>query len=173
MKPILACVLLLASLPLAAQASLSPQATLPEADGSLTNGEYQFSQTFRRVTLNASLGEDNNIYLAISTPTTGWAAIGTNSLRMDGARIYMAIGGEKPLLSVQAGSGNTHRDAAGDPRIKWAAKTSAAGTIFELVLPREVAADGNALNLIWAYSKTTNLRVRHDDRGSLTLELKP
>jgi hypothetical protein len=150
----------LASMALAAQQiSIVPDTATPKADGSVAAGEYQASAKAGQATVQASLGSDGLLYLAFSAPTKGWVALGTNSLRMDGASMYMGFDAGTPQFTEQTGSGHSH-------------KTSGAETTLELVLPAEAAVSGGKLKLIWAYGRNADFRSPHAARGSLEIAVK-
>jgi hypothetical protein len=163
----------LASMALAAQQiSIVPDTATPKADGSVAAGEYQASAKAGQATVQASLGSDGLLYLAFSAPTKGWVALGTNSLRMDGASMYMGFDAGTPQFTEQTGSGHSHKPSSGQTAKAWAVKTSGAETTLELVLPAEAAVSGGKLKLIWAYGRNADFRSPHAARGSLEIAVK-
>lgn len=176
MKKIVSLVVAIAlvSVALFAQtAALSKTANKPVADGIISAGEYPWSQALRGGgTVYASLGKDNTLYLALSYPTAGWVGIGTGTGRMDGSRITMAsdVAGAKKYAEV-VGMGHSVSPAADSILTAKAVMTKAGTTVLEEALPLAKAGAGAKLQVIVAWSDSTDFGSRHSMRGSLSIPL--
>jgi len=93
---------------------LAPSASVPSADGSLGSSEYSHSALYGEMTFAASLSSDGKtLYVGLSAPTTGWAAVGLGSLKMNGA--FMVLGYDdkgNAVISEETGKGHGHKPNA-------------------------------------------------------------
>lgn len=157
---------------LGAQGRLTPTSSLPVPDGSVSDGEYQFSSDQSGMSLGASLGSEGKLYLSIRAKTAGWVALGVGSQRMDGSRLFLAYDtGAKQVFNEQLGTGHFHKDLA-DPIVeKWAVKADGGFTTLELVMGAGSAVAEGKLGLLFAYSGSTSYMLPHKARGSLSLTI--
>ena len=156
-----------------AQATLTKSSSLPSVDGVIGASEYQYSGTANGIKINATLGSDDTLYLAVEAPSSGWAAVGIGGLVMNGSRLFLgATQDGKPAFLEQTGVGHSHTDATKNVTKKWAVKTSGEDTVLELSLPASAAITKGQLKAIFAYSKTASFTVRHSARGSLSFTIK-
>jgi len=156
-----------------AQASLSPSASLPKLDGVIGSGEYAYNTAINGIELGATLGTDGMLYLAVQAPTSGWVAVGTGGLVMNGSRLYFgAIQDGKPAFAEMAGAGHGAVPAKTAVVKKWAVASSGGKTTLELVLPSGDAVWKGSVNSIFAYSMAPDFRTRHSAKGSISYEIK-
>src|SRR5512142_2749807 len=95
-----------------AQASLSKSSNLPSVDGSFGASEYQFKTSVSGMTVGATLGSDDLLYLAIQAPAEGWDGLGVGGLVMNGSRLFLgAVQNGKPALIEKTGKGHFYVDA--------------------------------------------------------------
>ncbi len=169
-KMLLAAGALILAASLTAQGQLKKSDKLPNLDGTVTPGEYQYSTTVSGMTIGATLGSDGKLYLSIGAKTSGWVALGVGGLRMDGSRLFLAYdSGSKRDFTEQLGAGHSHSDAAAKVVEKWAVKNAGGITTLELALPAEAAMSGGELDLLYSYSNSTSYMSRHAARGSMSL----
>ena len=155
-----------------AQASISASSSIPVPDGVVNDGEYQFNTTVSGMTIGATLGSDDMVYLSIQAKTAGWVALGVGGLVMNGSRLFLAYDtGSKQVFSEQLGAGHSHRDASDDVVAKWAVKLADGTTTLELVLPASAAIAKGKLDILYAFSDTT-LFGHHRARGSTSLSVQ-
>ncbi len=156
-----AAAVLAAASPLAAQ-GLAPSPKTPAADGTVSPGEYSYTSVQKDMTLHLSLSADGGtLYAALEAPTTGWAAVGLGSLRMDGA--FMILGYDAAgtaAVSEETGSGRRHTPNPTRMLTARAVREIAGKTVLEFALPAAPHAVGSSLKLILAYG-------RRDDFSSL------
>jgi hypothetical protein len=155
---------------LGAQGKLAPSSSLPVPDGMVAANEYQFNTDVSSMSVGATLGTDEKLYLSIQAKTSGWVALGVGGSRMDGSRLFLAYDtGSKQVFNEQRGTGHSHRDLADAVVEKWSVKASNGTTTLELVLPASAAVVDGKLSLLFAYSGSTSYAMPHKARGSLSL----
>jgi hypothetical protein len=160
------------ALSLSAQASLTKTDKLPTVDGSITSGEYQYEGNFSGMKILATLGTDDNLYLAIEAPTSGWVALGVGGRVMNGSRLFLgAMQGGKPAFIEKLGRGHFYVDAKDLVVKKWAVTSAGESSILELVLPASAAVWKGQINLVFAYAGSPDFTVRHKARGSTSLTI--
>ena len=156
-----------------AQATLTKSSSLPSVDGVIGASEYQYSGTVNGIKINATLGTDDTLYLAVEAPASGWAAVGVGGLVMNGSRLFLgATQDGKPVFLEQTGVGHSHTDATKNVTKKWAVKTKGEDTILEVSLPASEAVKNGQINVILAYSKAPSFTARHAARASISLTVK-
>lgn len=156
-----------------AQASLTKSAKLPTVDGSFGAAEYQFKTTVSGMTIGATLGSDDLLYLAVQAPTEGWAALGVGGLVMNGSRLFLgAIQDGKSAFIEKTGKGHFYVDAPSLVVKKWVVKTSGGSTVLELSLPSSAAINNGKLDLLFAYARVPSFVTQHAARGSLSIAIK-
>ena len=161
---------LVVSVSIQAQASLSASSNLPKSDGVLAANEYQYNTSVSGMAIGATLGSDGMLYLSIQAKTAGWVALGVGGRVMNGSRLFIAYDAQpKPVFTEQKGIGHSHVDAADSVITAWSVKQADGVTTLELVLPAKVAVVSGNLDLLFAYSDTTAITMHHKARGSLSL----
>jgi len=166
-------VALLATALFAAPEVIAPSDKLPTIDGSVASGEYTWTKKIGSATISYSVGSDGLSYLAISAPTKGWVALGFGSDRMNNALIAMAYDdGAKPFFVEQKGAGHGHSDVSTPSVQKWSVKNDNGTTTLEISFDSKLATVGDQIKLIFAFGRDTNLKNRHQERGSLTFSVK-
>jgi hypothetical protein len=152
-----------------AQATLTKSSSLPSIDGVIGPSEYQYSGTDRGITLYATLGSDDTLYLAVEAPTSGWVAVGLGGLVMNGSRLFLgATQDGKPAFLEKTGIGHFYTDAK-NPIVKnWAVKTAGENTVLELSLPASAVLANGQIKAIFAYAKVPNFTTRHAAHASIT-----
>lgn len=164
---------IIAAVEASAQASLSASASLPKIDGTIASGEYAYNTTINGMKVGATLGTDGMLYLAIQAPTSGWVAVGTGGLIMNGSRLYFgAIQNGKPAFAEMTGAGHGAVPAKTTVVKKWAVASAGGSTTLELVLPSSDAIWKGQVNSIIAYAGAPDFRVRHREQGSITYAIK-
>jgi hypothetical protein len=164
---------IIAAVEASAQASLSASAALPKIDGSIASSEYAYNTTINGMKLGATLGTDGMLYLAIQAPTSGWVAVGTGGLIMNGSRLYFgAIQDGKPAFAEMTGAGHGAVPAKTAVVKKWAVASAGGATTLELVLPSSDAIWKGQVNSIIAYSNAPDFRMRHREQGSISYTIK-
>jgi hypothetical protein len=157
-----------------AQASLKKSSSLPKIDGVVGASEYQYSDTLNvGIKVFATLGSDDNLYLAVEAPTSGWVAAGVGGLVMNGSRLFLgAVQDGKSAFLEKSGVGHFYADAKQLVVEKWAVSSSGGDTVMELVIPSSAAAWKGQINTIWAYSNSPDFTVRHKVHASLSFTLQ-
>jgi hypothetical protein len=155
------------------QPALTPSDSIPVPDGVVRAGEYQYSAVNSGMTLGATLGSDDKLYLSIQAATEGWVALGIGGTLMNDSRLFLAYDtGSKQVFNEQLGAGHTHGDVA-DPLVsKWAVREAGGATTLELALPASVAIADGKLELLFAYADTTSYAAHHKARGSLIIPVQ-
>ena len=157
----------------AAPEAIAPSDKLPSIDGSVATGEYTWTKKMGNATISFSVGSDGLAYLAISAPTNGWVALGFGSDRMNNALIAMAYDdGKQPFFVEQKGAGHGHSDVSTPSVQKWSVKNDNGTTTLEISFDSKLATVGDQIKLIFAFGRDTNLKNRHQERGSLTFSVK-
>jgi hypothetical protein len=155
-----------------AQATLTKSSSLPTVDGVITDSEYQYSGTSAGLKIYATLGSDDNLYLAVEAPTSGWVAAGVGGLVMNGSHLFMgATQDGKPALVEKAGIGHFYTDAKTLVAKKWAVKTVGTDTVLELCIPLSAAISKGQVNAIFAYAKVPSFTTRHAAHASLSFTI--
>jgi hypothetical protein len=158
---------------LSAQASLTKTDKLPTVDGSVASGEYQYESSSGGMKILATLGADDNLYLAIEAPTSGYAALGVGGRVMNGSRLFLgAVQGGKPAFIEKLGRGHFYADAKDLVVKKWSVTSSGSSSTLELVLPASAAVWKGQVSLIFAYSSSPDFTTRHKAKGSVALTIK-
>ncbi len=115
------------------------------------------------MTVHLSLSADwKTLYAALEAPTTGWAAIGLGSLKMDGAFLvlgYDAAG--TPAVREDTGRGRTHAPNPDRVLTAQAVRETGGRTILEIALPAAPHAAGSSLKLILAYGRRDDFISLH------------
>lgn len=143
---------------------------MPVLDGTLGQGEYATSQTKNGITVAGTLSADkSSIYVAVSSQTAGWVALGLGSLKMNGAFMVMAFDDAgKPSVFYELGAGHSHAPATASD-IKTAVKETAGTTILEVAVPAAAYVKDGSLQLIAAFGTKDNIRTMHAGRMATTL----
>jgi hypothetical protein len=164
---------IIAAVEASAQASLTASATLPKVDGTIGSGEYAYESTIKGMKVGATLGTDGMLYLAVQAPTSGWVAVGTGGLIMNGSRLFFgAVQDGKPSFSEMAGAGHGAVPAKSQVVKKWAVASAGGATTLELVLASTDAVWKGSVNSILAYSVVPDFRARHKVYGSVSYTIK-
>lgn len=161
-----------AAVGLSAQTSLTKTDKLPTVDGSLASGEYQYESSAGGMKVFATLGTDDNLYLAIQAPTSGYVGLGVGGRVMNGSRLFFgAVRDGKPAFIEKLGRGHFYVDAKDLVVKKWAVTSSGSSSTLELVLPASAAVWKGQVNFIFAYSSSPDFTSRHKAKGSATLTI--
>jgi hypothetical protein len=170
---LMAIVALVLTMSLSAQASLSKSASLPSIDGALGASEYQFASSSNGMKIAATLGSDDNLYLAVEAPSAGWAGLGVGGLVMNGSRLFLgAVQDGKPAFIEKAGVGHFYGDAKTLVVKKWAIKSAGGVTTLELSLPASAAVWKGQINATFAFSGSPSFSARHSAYGRVTFAVK-
>jgi hypothetical protein len=152
-----------------AQAALSKSSSLPNVDGSFNASEYQYNGSVNGMKVGATLGSDDQLYLAVEGPSSGWVAAGVGGLVMNSSRLFFgATQDGKPAFQEKLGKGHFYTEAKDLVVKKWAVKTAGEDTVLELVLPASAALWKGKINAIFAYSKSPKFDSRHSKYGSVS-----
>lgn len=161
------CFMLLAAVGAAAQ---SP----PTADGVVTPGEYTIEKVDGAIHLYASF-DSEKIHLAVTGRTTGWVAIGVDSLRMNGAKIFMGYFADgKQYFTSQIGVYHRHHETTDFSALAHAVGESNGTTTLEIVLDRRsyLEPGQTTLDIIYAMGRTDSFQQYHAQRGATTLNVE-
>lgn len=143
----------------------------PTVDGSIGPGEYSLEKQDGALRLYASFDEET-IYLAVAGRTKGWVAIGVDSARMDGAKIFMGyFANGEGRFSTQSGVRHSHREASSFSARSHAVRESSDTTTMEIALDRRVLLDPTrtTLEVIYAMGSGDSFGQYHEQRGSTSL----
>ena len=156
-----------------AQATLTKSDSIPTIDGSVGASEYQYSSALTSsITVHATLGSDDSLYLAVEAPTSGWVAIGVGGLVMNGSRLFLgAIQDGKAAFIEKTGIGHFYSDAKELIVKKWAVTTNGNHTVLELSLPSSAALSKGQIKAIFAYSNSPSFTRKHAAHASLALKV--
>lgn len=157
---------------LLAAAGVAAQTT-PTADGVVGQGEYAVEKTEGAIHLYASF-DATKIYLAVTGDTTGWVAIGVDSLRMDGAKIFMGyFANGKQYFTSQVGVRHSHRETSDFSALSHAVGESNGTTTLEIVLDRStyLEAGQTTLDVIYAMGSADSFGQYHTQRGATKLNV--
>ena len=154
-------------------------ANKPVIDGVVKDGEYSYSQDFGQLQLYLNRTADT-LSIAVVGNTKGWVAAGlSESLKMDGATIFMGFVTDDGTVQLkpQAGSGHSHADtekAVSDTIVSSAMKEAAGKTTLEIALkPAGYIKDGQkTLNMIYAMGAQDSFSPRHTLRGAVSVNLQ-
>ena len=157
-----------------ADSTLTNSGANPSVDGTIGASEYQYSSALPPgITLHATLGSDNRLYLAVEAPTSGWVAIGVGGLVMNGSRLFLAaIQDGKPAFIEKTGIGHFYTDAKQLVVEKWSVATKGNDTVLELSIPASAAISKGQIKAICAYSNSPSFTRKHAAHASLTLTVK-
>jgi hypothetical protein len=156
-----------------AQAVLTKGAQPPKVDGVFDAKEYQYTATYQGMTIGASLGSDDMLYLAIQAPTKGWVGLGVGGLVMNNSRLFLgALQDGKPAFTEKLGKGHFYTDAKDLVVKSWSVKTEGDKTTLELSLPSSAAVWQGKVNMIFAYATSPKFESKHAARGSVSLDVK-
>jgi hypothetical protein len=145
----------------------------PVVDGVLETGEYALQNDYGSMQISLSRTADT-LYVGAAGRTQGWVAVGLNSLKMDGATIFMGAVAEDGTVrfSPQAGSAHRHSDvqdkAVSDSVVSYAVKEADGSTILEIALKAgPYIMDGQeSLDIIFAIGSVDTFYAYHSYRGS-------
>ncbi len=167
---IIALVALATSGGLFAQAFLSKSSSLPTVDGVVSASEYQYSTVSANgIKIYATLGSDDNLYIAVEAPTSGWVAAGVGGLVMNGSRLFMgATQDGKPAFIEKTGIGHFYTNAKTLAVEKWAVSTKGEDTTLELRIPASAALYKGKINAIFAYAKVPSFTTKHAAHASIS-----
>lgn len=144
----------------------------PVLDGSVSAGEYAYSETKNGMTVGAALSSDKaTLFLSISAKTQGWVAVGAGSSLMDGA--YMILGfveGGKETVQFELGKGRSHATTGSDG-VKAKVSESGDSTTLEVSMPAAPYLKDGQVQLILAIGATDNTKARHSARAQVTAKL--
>jgi hypothetical protein len=164
---------IIAAVEASAQATLSASETLPKVDGAIGASEYASMTTVNGIKVGATLGTDGMLYLAVQAPTSGWVAVGTGGLIMNGSRLFFgAVKDGKPAFAEMAGAGHGAVPAKTQVVKKWAVASAGGATTLELVLASTDAVWKGSVNSIVAYAAAPDFRMRHKAQGSISYTIK-
>jgi len=153
--------------------TIATSTSVPTVDGVVAAKEYGAVLDLTRVKISMARSADA-LSMAISTPTTGWVAIGLGSSRMADATIligYVADG--KLQLKFQRGSGHGHSDITSDALLASAGKEEGGTTTIELKLKSSafIAKDQKELVGIVAIGNADSFFAMHSFRAPWTAKL--
>ena len=138
----------------------------PVVDGRADPGEYAHSQTLMggKLVLSWQAGPDGGLYLAVSAHTTGWAAVGLGSAKMEGSVIYIgSVGADgTPAFSEDAGRGHGHSPAALKTADQHAVGFDEGWTTVEVHVPADaLPGKGPGIPFIVAYAGSRDITTWH------------
>lgn len=164
--------LLTAAMAFVAAAAVCAQSK-PVADGIVQSGEYSIEKVDGAMRLYASF-DSNRIYIAAVGRTSGWIAVGVDSRRMDGAKIFMGyFANGKETFSTQVGERHRHKETTEFSVLAHAVAESNGVTTIEIVLDRSAYLGPNqtTIDVIYAMGSSDTFRQYHSQRGSTTLNV--
>ena len=165
--------ILAALIGIAGAASALAQST-HSTDGVVQPGEYSIDRVDGPAHIYASF-EADKIRLAIVGETKGWVAIGVDSTRMNGAKIFMGyVDGNGASFTTQVGMRHTHQDSTEFEALSHAVKETGNSTTMELELARSafLSAGQDTLDIIYAVGSGDSFRQYHSFHGTATLPVQ-
>lgn len=158
----------------AAAAPLAPGTAAPQADGVIGAAEYSWQSAVGDMQLWLSLSEDwSTLHVALRAPTSGWAAVGLGSLKMNGA--FMVLGYDdkgKQAVSEQTGVMFSHKENKTNVLLKSAVMEKDGATTLEFALPAAGRLSPGSLKLILAYGRQDNFTSKHAKYAVLEVPFK-
>ena len=148
----------------------------PDIDGIISSGEYSMVIKIKNGYIYLSR-TNQNIYAAIKAETTGWVAMGFNSLKMNSADIIIGyVNKKEKVIKTQKGVGRTHRNFPIPYVIKSAISEKKGYTTLEVALrigekPSDLSLKGATFNMITAYGTKDNLKSYHKFRKPISVKL--
>lgn len=146
----------------------------PTIDGTISDGEYSLAMPFTGMMLYVNWTKDH-VSAAIRANTSGWVGIGTGSLQMNGASIYIGYldANGKPVFAEQTGRFHSHSDAQNPLPVKYAITENNGVTIMEISLPTAdvIPAGATKLLMITAYGRGDNITEHHEFRTPVSIDL--
>jgi len=158
---------------IAGAASALAQST-QSTDGVIQPGEYSIDRIDGPSHIYASF-DDGKIHLAIVGETKGWVAIGVDSKRMNGAKIFMGyVDGNGESFTTQAGVRHSHHDSSEFEALAHAVAQTGNRTTMEIELDRSafLGPGQSALNIIYAVGNNDSFREYHSFHGTTTLAVQ-
>jgi hypothetical protein len=142
-------------------------------DGLVTPGEYSFSYEYKQIKLDLSKTRDS-LYVAVTAQTSGWVAVGFNSMVMNNADIligYMKDG--DALLVEQRGSGHRHSEKALGYVKSFAMNESGRQTTLEVEcdVTKVIRGEKDNLEIILAYGGNDSPKSYHKLRTSVSIKV--
>jgi multisubunit Na+/H+ antiporter MnhF subunit len=157
--------------------SLAVSTGKPVVDGVINANEYSFTQDFGQMKLYLHRTADT-LYVGVVGNTSGWVAVGLDSLKMDASTIFMGyVVDGKAQFKPQVGMGHTHQDTAEkaitDSVISYAMKEDGGKTVLELALKAApyISAGQKELDVIYAIGAAKAFTPYHSFRGSVKVPL--
>jgi hypothetical protein len=156
--------------------TLGVGAAKPLIDGVIKAGEYGYTKDFGQVTLYFQRTSDT-LFIGVVGKTSGWVAVGLDSLKMDSAPIFMGfVLNGKAQFKTQIGSGHTHGDSDAEIAgsvLSSAMKEEGGNTVLELALKSSpyISKDQKELQVIYAMGSADLFTQQHSMRGSLKVPL--
>jgi hypothetical protein len=142
---------------------LVPSALSPQADGTVGAAEYSWQSAMGDMQLWLSVSADSStLHVALRAPTSGWAAVGLGSLKMNGA--FMVLGYDdkaKQAVSEQTGVLFGHKENKTNVLLKSAVLEKDGATTLEFSLPAAGYLSTGSLKMIMAYGKQDNFTSKH------------
>lgn len=146
----------------------------PAADGSVKQGEYSFDKADGPAHIYARF-DSSKVYIAIVGETSGWVAVGLNSTRMHGAKIFMGyVDGKGPSFTTQAGVRHSHSDTSDFAAVLHGVGEANGATTLELILDRSsfIPAGAASLDIIYAMGSSDSFRQFHSFHGTTSLAVE-
>jgi hypothetical protein len=167
-----------------AVASYSQEKTLavggaePVVDGIVTAGEYALQNDYGSMQISLSRSADT-LYVGAVGRTQGWVAVGLNSLKMDGATIFMGAVGEDGGVRFSAQTGSAHRhseakdESVSDSLVSYGVTEADGRTTLEIALKAgSYITDGqSSLDMIYAIGPADTFYASHIYHGSQRVAL--
>lgn len=149
----------------------------PNIDGRVTKSEYSLSIDIKDGKIFLSRN-NNNLFAAIKAKTSGWVAMGFNSLKMNNADIIIGyVDSHNKIIKTQKGAGRKHKDSYIPYLLKSAIHEKDGSTTLEVEL--KIGNNVNALpinnetfNMITAYGSKDDLKSYHRFRKVITINIK-
>jgi hypothetical protein len=156
--------------------SLGVGAVKPLVDGVINAKEYGYTKDFGQMTLYFQRTSDT-LFIGVVGKTSGWVAVGLDSLKMDSAPIFMGfVLNGKAQFKTQIGSGHTHRDSDAEIAasvLSSAMKEEGGNTVLELELKSSpyISKDQKELAVIYAMGAPDVFTQQHSFRGAMKVPL--
>lgn len=148
--------------------------SMDSTDGVIQPGEYSIDRVDGPAHIYARF-EADKIRLAIVGETKGWVAIGVDSKRMNGAKIFMGyVDGNGESFTTQAGVRHSHHDSSEFKALSHAVKETGNSTTMEIELNRSafLGPGQTTLDLIYAMGSRDSFRQYHSFHGTTTLSVQ-
>jgi len=164
------------ALPLAGQEALSQRGDEPTLDGVIGADEYSYSASFDKDRIQLFLNwSDQVLSVGVIGETKGWVGVGFDSLKMDGAMIFIGyVDGEEIVFRGDMGRGHRHSGSDALEAAGYALQQEEKVTTMEIALDAGdfLPDSGGDLQVILAYGNRDSLSAIHRYRTAVSVPVR-